>query len=853
MTGYSRKTKIKFAIAVILETVFLLVMTAYLNSYFRGTILPLFSIYGLIAKYVRQLNIKSWLVIAACFAALMIDLVIFFNSLAGINRNSYKENKETKGKARWATAKDLKSQNLLDPVSGIILGQTADAVFEYRTKNKKEKQKIENTYNEKIQKLDQEYSLQEIAVSNNEEAFNWYMETACGIKSDKENEVKCLDLNEAKKRYLNRRMFLENEKQRKMQEKSWVNVKYGRHLIGTSGENHVVVIGGAGSGKTTSTIIPTLVSWKESVIVYDPKGELYEKTAGYRKEFSRVIYFNPNDLCSTFRFNPLDWVPRDLHAVADIQRLSSTAIPDVVGDNQPYFRQTARRIFSAVCSYNILFKEGKDVSIAQLFATIAEGNEQKGSTILTVIRNLYNNANAAENRHKFEDEPNPLRELYRFTIQNLQTLLNEAEEAFSSVVSTMLTDLQIFTDPVIATLTSDTTITVDEIQNGDSPISIYLTVPAGDTRRCGKLMSLILGTILQALVAKPVTNHQYRLLNVLDEFYQLGKIMEVYTSIPFSRGYGIFYLIVIQSIGQLSELYGKDGFTNFMENFSIKDIKKVADPDTAKWVESFLGNQTIVHKSVSDSGKKAKSTTESFNIGSQEIGKSLMTPDEIMKMPYSDEIILVTNFSPYLAKKIQSYAHPDFEKYTDLELPQPGSKAELVNIINRETPFTPATSHKPPSEAIVKSETIIHSKNGAKRKKKNTVSAKEENSLFESSAETGSDTGSTIPPIVPLAEVFDARTSNNAPAVTLDDKRAEAEAEEQLRTNENTEEYYESVITDNDDFVSSHLQTDIQTVEIGNTAITETETSNGEYYDDEFTAQQTMLQNRQLKDDEEFI
>lgn len=62
-------------------------------------------------------------------------------------------------------------------------------------------------------------------------------------------------------------------------------------LVCHSGTSHTLMIAPTRSGKGVGSIVPTCTSYRESMIIFDPKGELYNMTAGYRKKFSRVIKF----------------------------------------------------------------------------------------------------------------------------------------------------------------------------------------------------------------------------------------------------------------------------------------------------------------------------------------------------------------------------------------------------------------------------------------------------------------------------------------------------------------------------------------------------------------------------------
>lgn len=66
--------------------------------------------------------------------------------------------------------------------------------------------------------------------------------------------------------------------------------------------------------------MPSLLSWTDSALIHDPKGELWRETAGWRSSFSHALYFNPRDPASA-RLNLLAAIQPGPQEVADVQRL----------------------------------------------------------------------------------------------------------------------------------------------------------------------------------------------------------------------------------------------------------------------------------------------------------------------------------------------------------------------------------------------------------------------------------------------------------------------------------------------------------------------------------------------------
>ena len=94
---------------------------------------------------------------------------------------------------------------------------------------------------------------------------------------------------------------------------------YLRH----DGPEHVLAVAPTRSGKGVGLVVPTLLTWAQSAVIHDIKGENWELTAGWRSGFSDCVLFDPTDMQSAC-FNPLLEVRkgpsevRDVHNIADI-------------------------------------------------------------------------------------------------------------------------------------------------------------------------------------------------------------------------------------------------------------------------------------------------------------------------------------------------------------------------------------------------------------------------------------------------------------------------------------------------------------------------------------------------------
>lgn len=98
----------------------------------------------------------------------------------------------------------------------------------------------------------------------------------------------------------------------------WKEKRKALHYLRHNGAEHVIAFAPTRSGKGVGLVIPTLLSWAESAIVLDIKGENYAITAGWRKQYAhnKILKFNPNDPTGeSSKFNPLEENNKELDEI----------------------------------------------------------------------------------------------------------------------------------------------------------------------------------------------------------------------------------------------------------------------------------------------------------------------------------------------------------------------------------------------------------------------------------------------------------------------------------------------------------------------------------------------------------
>jgi type IV secretory pathway TraG/TraD family ATPase VirD4 len=112
----------------------------------------------------------------------------------------------------------------------------------------------------------------------------------------------------------------------------------GLNYLRHNGPEHILAFAPTRSGKGVGLVIPTLLGWEESTVVYDIKGENWAKTAGFRHARGHLCFkFSPVEDGNSSRFNPLGEVrlftPRD---VSDAQNIANMIVR--TGEDSPQER-----------------------------------------------------------------------------------------------------------------------------------------------------------------------------------------------------------------------------------------------------------------------------------------------------------------------------------------------------------------------------------------------------------------------------------------------------------------------------------------------------------------------------------
>lgn len=417
-------------------------------------------------------------------------------------------------------------------------------------------------------------------------------------------------------------------------------------------------------GKGVGLIIPTLLTWPHSAIVTDIKGENWALTAGYRQEKlnNKVLKFEPTAFTGSARYNPLDEIRiKTANEVRDIQNIVNIIVDPQGKGELDHFQKNALNLLVGVILHLKYIHDGtkEHVSFASVVAFMSDPNQSLVDSFAD-MRNTAHDPGKTHIKSIYQQDS----QVHPIVAQTAQEMSQKPEEELGSIISTAASLLAIYRDPILAKNTQCSDFLIADLMNDDQPISLYLVVPPSDIDRMNPVFRMIIELIYRRSTEKmefkggqAVQHYKHRLLLLLDEFPGLGRLDAFEKALAYIAGYGIKAFLITQGINQLNKTYTENN--SIMDNCHIRVVHTPNDSTTPKYISEMLGKATIQVKTKSYTGMGLLGG-DSYSV--QEIGRELMTPEEVSAMDPEDEIIFVAGFPPIKVKKIRYYNDKNFMK-----------------------------------------------------------------------------------------------------------------------------------------------------------------------------------------------
>ncbi|MGR4863197.1 conjugal transfer protein TraG [Caulobacter sp. LARHSG274] len=414
--------------------------------------------------------------------------------------------------------------------------------------------------------------------------------------------------------------------------------RIGDHYLRHDGPEHVLCFAPTRSGKGVGLVVPSLLVWPGSAVIHDIKGENWQLTAGARAKFGHVLRFDPTDADSS-AYNPLLEVRRGSSEVRDVQNIADILVdPEGALERRSHWEKTSHSLLVGVILH-VLYAEA-DKTLAGVANFLADPSRP----IETTLRAMMTTRHLGNSVHPV-------------VASAARELLNKSDNERSGVLSTAMSFLGLYRDPVVAAVTSRCDWRIADLVESDAPVSLYLVVPPSDISRTKPLIRLVLNQIGRRLTEGLEASRTRRpLLLMLDEFPALGRLDFFEAALAFMAGYRIKAFLIAQSLNQIERAYGANH--SILDNCHVRVAFATNDERTARRISDTLGTATEMRSMANYAGHRLAPWLGHLMVSRQETARPLLTPGEVMQLPSHEAVVLVAGAPPIRATKIRYYADP---------------------------------------------------------------------------------------------------------------------------------------------------------------------------------------------------
>ena len=464
------------------------------------------------------------------------------------------------------------------------------------------------------------------------------------------------------------------------------------------------MLDGSGSGKSASYVIPNAYQLLGSYVFTDPKGELYDKTAGYLEakgyEIKVLNLVNPK---KSDGYNPLMHIENEI----DVDVIANTIVKGQKNESStsdPYWDDMAEMLLKSLIYYLLATRPEEEQNLASCAELVRAANSNGGGNLLTELMNQL-------------PYDHPAR-------MNYKSIEIAPEKTYGSILSTLQSKLGKFDSKEIAELTSTNTIKFEDI--GRKKMAVY--VISSDTHTAYDfLLTIFFSQMIQHLYdfadkqggALPQPTYF-----ILDEFANIGKIPDFDKKISTSRSRKISFSVILQNLDQLEAVYEKSHET-IIGNCDTTVFLGSNSQKTVEYFSKELGEKTVSRDSWSVS-KDKNMWRQGYNKSDQIMARALMTPDELRRLDNDMCIIFEKGLKPIKAQKYYYFKYNTANLVKQYELNHNARETVDRGVWRKYNPYNPYVEEKEDNKSkgptSIESLDDLFQEEPSKKIKENTVS-----------------------------------------------------------------------------------------------------------------------------------
>lgn len=429
--------------------------------------------------------------------------------------------------------------------------------------------------------------------------------------------------------------------------KSWLTAE-DKQALTFNDDRHVCMLAGSRGGKGISFIIPNLLHWKGSAIIYDPAGENYRETYKYRSVVlgQKIVLLDPFGVTgdSSATWNPMAEIDfrNDPQAIDKCYMIADSLI--IQSGNDPYWSESGKKLLAMVVAYVGADSLPEDCHLGMVRDLLHTSDLKTLWTAMArckAFRGIV--ASYAEGN------------------------LNRNEKELSSVVETVRTSLKWLDSEVMETFSAKSSFAMRDLKREKA--SVYLVLPAGMGDTYKMWLRLLFNAAFDGMQDMSIPKPKESVLFIMDEFPLLGRMERIKRAAGEAAKFGVKLFIIGQDKSQLQEHYG-DQWETFIANSGLLIMFANNDLLTQQYLSERLGQHEVKKVSVT-TNRQGGSTSTSTEL------QSVMRADEVAKAgarEHGTAFVFIAGQKPMKIPRIRYY-----EEFAD-ELAQVEKAIAATNL-----------------------------------------------------------------------------------------------------------------------------------------------------------------------------
>lgn len=415
---------------------------------------------------------------------------------------------------------------------------------------------------------------------------------------------------------------------------------------------NVVVIGGSGKGKSRFIAKPNISQLNTSFVITDPKGELFAECGnmlavqgGYK-----IKVLNLEDMAKSDKFNFFNYIKteKDILIVVDNLIANTSSAEAAAHSGDDFWVKSERALLTALFAY--ILSECR--------------NEDKN------INSVLDLMSVAAAREDDEDFVSPLDVMFQELAEKNPTCLacymyNVFKLASGKTAKSILVSLGVRLAPFaideVRELMSEDELELDRI--GKEKTALFLIVP--ETYTTFNFIVCILYQLMLEHFYELAKKQKKRRLPIPiqiigDEIANIGQIPNLQRYISTMRSYGISIILIFQTLTQV-EAMDKNNWKTIVGNCDTFVYLGGKEQSTNEYVSKSVGKMTIDQRQTNET----KGSHGSYGLQDSTLGRDLLDPSEMEKIPGDECIVMLSGLDPFKSKKYPLEKHPRYKYLAD--------------------------------------------------------------------------------------------------------------------------------------------------------------------------------------------